>query len=235
MIEHKLWPDHYVANYNQYVYELLNRDSQLYKFSPDVTLCLLDEQILLDELPIGWRAEDLDRLIEKKIAEFKQLLNMYTENCNGIIIFNTFPISPNTSDSFIDYKSKAKLSKKWRKFENDMLELSEQYKQVIVLDMNVLMQKLQASALPDSRLYYYAHMNMSENMLVEVAQEVVKVVRAQKGLTKKCVVLDLDNTLWGGIIGDDGVEGVQLGNDYPGNVYLEFQKKNSGLTKIQLT
>ena len=134
-------------------------------------------------------------------------------------------MSPNTSDSFLDYKSKAKLSKKWRKFEYDMLELSEQYKQVIVLDMNVLMQKLQASALPDSRLFYYAHMNMSENMLVEVAKEVVKVVRAQKGLTKKCLVLDLDNTLWGGIVGDDGVEGIQLGNDYPGNVYLEFQKK----------
>ena len=55
MIEHKLWPELYVANYNQYVYELLNKDSQLYKFNPDVTLCLLDEQILLDELPIVWR------------------------------------------------------------------------------------------------------------------------------------------------------------------------------------
>ena len=89
-------------------------------------------------------------------------------------------MSPNTSGSFLDYKSKAKLSKIWRKFENNMLELSEQYKQVIVLDMNVLNAKTQASALPDSRLFNYAHMNMSENMLVEIAKEVVKVVRAQK-------------------------------------------------------
>ena len=68
-------------------------------------------------------------------------------------------------------------------------------------------------------------MNMSENMLMEISKEVVKVVRAQKGLSKKCLVLDLDNTLWGGIVGDDGIEGIQLGNDYPGNVYLEFQRK----------
>ena len=225
MIGHELWPEIYVANFNQYFYELINKDSHLYQFKPDVTICLLDEQILLAELQIGWNAEILDTLIDKKIQEFQQLLHVFQENCNGVIILNTFPISPNTSDSFLDYKSKAKLSKKWRKFEYDMLELSEQYKQVIVLDLNVLMQKIQASALPDSRLFNYAHMNMSENMLMEISKEVVKVVRAQRGLSKKCLVLDLDNTLWGGIVGDDGIEGIQLGNDYPGNVYLEFQRK----------
>lgn len=44
------------------------------------------------------------------------------------------------------------------------------------------------------------------------------------GLRKKCLVLDLDNTLWGGILGEDGIEGIKIGGDYPGNVFLYFQQ-----------
>ena len=156
MIGHDLWPEIYVANFNQYFYELINKDSHLYQFKPDVTICLLDEQIFLAELQIGWNAEILDTLIDKKIQEFQRLLHVFQENCDGVIILNTFPISPNTSDSFLDYKSKAKLSKKWRKFEYDMLELSEQYKQVIVLDLNVLMQKI--TSISFARLLVYSIM-----------------------------------------------------------------------------
>ncbi|MGG3891729.1 HAD-IIIC family phosphatase [Metabacillus fastidiosus] len=225
MIEHRLWPNIYLADFNQYFYELLNKNSHLYKFNPDVTICLLDEQIILNELSASWQIEDLDALVENKINEFKQLLHVYEENCDGIIMFNTFPISPNTYDTFLDYRTKARLSRKWRELESGMLELTEQHEQAIVLDMNVLLQKLKTSALPDPRLVYYASMNMSESLLVEITKEAVKVLRAQQGLTKKCIILDLDNTLWGGVIGDDGMEGIQLGNEYPGNTYVEFQKK----------
>ena len=51
------------------------------------------------------------------------------------------------------------------------------------------------------------------------------VIREVAGRRRKCLVLDLDNTLWQGIIGEDGIEGVKLGGDYPGSVYLEFQKR----------
>jgi FkbH-like protein len=52
----------------------------------------------------------------------------------------------------------------------------------------------------------------------------MKYFRALRGLTKKCLVVDLDNTLWGGVIGEDGIEGIQLGANYPGSAFVEFQR-----------
>ncbi|MDR9770459.1 hypothetical protein [Acetomicrobium sp.] len=43
-------------------------------------------------------------------------------------------------------------------------------------------------------------------------------------MAKKCIVLDLDNTLWGGIVGEDGFNGIKLGESYPGKCYKDFQR-----------
>jgi FkbH-like protein len=61
-------------------------------------------------------------------------------------------------------------------------------------------------------------------MLGELAREYVKFFRCLVGFSKKCLVLDLDNTIWGGIVGEEGVDGIQLGATYPGSAFLEFQK-----------
>ena len=56
------------------------------------------------------------------------------------------------------------------------------------------------------------------------------------GLTKKCIVVDLDNTLWGGIVGEDGFDGIRLGPQPPGNAFVEFQKYlKSLITKRNIT
>ena len=55
-------------------------------------------------------------------------------------------------------------------------------------------------------------------------QDLMKYVIAYLGLTKKCIVLDLDNTLWGGIVGEDGFNGIKLGPEPPGNAFMEFQR-----------
>jgi FkbH-like protein len=75
----------------------------------------------------------------------------------------------------------------------------------------------------DDRLRYYARAPIAASMLGELAREYVKYLRALTGQTKKCLVLDLDNTLWGGILGELGPNGVALGSDYPGNAFLAFQ------------
>jgi FkbH-like protein len=59
----------------------------------------------------------------------------------------------------------------------------------------------------------------------QIASENFKLIRAQRGLNKKCLVLDCDNTLWGGIIGEDGLGGIKLGSEYPGSAFKEFQQE----------
>ena len=78
----------------------------------------------------------------------------------------------------------------------------------------------------DLRHWYMARAPYSRLALAELAQEGFKFIRAIGGFSKKCLVLDCDNTLWGGVIGEDGLGGIEVAADnYPGVAYLEFQKE----------
>ena len=69
-----------------------------------------------------------------------------------------------------------------------------------------------------------ARIPFSEAFLELLARRIISHIIATLGLARKCLVLDCDNTLWGGIIGEDGIDGIQIGHDSPGREYLEFQK-----------
>jgi FkbH-like protein len=76
----------------------------------------------------------------------------------------------------------------------------------------------------DARMRLYAKAPIAAAMLGSLSREYMKYFRALTGMAKKCLVLDLDNTLWGGVIGEDGIDGIQLGPNYPGNAFVEFQR-----------
>ena len=77
----------------------------------------------------------------------------------------------------------------------------------------------------DTRYWHLARAPYSRKGLVEIALEDFKFIRSMKGITRKCLVLDCDNTLWGGIVGEDGVAGIKLGHNHPGSAFLEFQQE----------
>ncbi len=73
-------------------------------------------------------------------------------------------------------------------------------------------------------MWYVAGIPFSESFLPVLAAEYIRIIRPLKGLVRKCVVLDLDETLWGGVVGEDGLHGIKLGgNNAPGNAYYDFQ------------
>lgn len=75
----------------------------------------------------------------------------------------------------------------------------------------------------DARYWHLARAPYTPKALGEIAAEDFKFLRALKGKAKKCLVLDADNTLWGGVVGEDGMSGIKLGATYPGSAFLEFQ------------
>jgi FkbH-like protein len=75
----------------------------------------------------------------------------------------------------------------------------------------------------DERLWFYSKSFCHPDCLPRVAGNLLDILRAVKGRGIKCIALDLDNTLWGGIIGDDGLEGIRLGELGDGEAYVHFQ------------
>lgn len=76
----------------------------------------------------------------------------------------------------------------------------------------------------DERMRLYARAPIAAGMFGPLVREYMKYLRAFSGLTRKCLIVDLDNTMWGGVIGEDGIDGIQLGPNYPGNAFLAFQR-----------
>lgn len=93
-----------------------------------------------------------------------------------------------------------------------------------LLDLGELLARRPGGAMEDARLRHLARMRLGPRVLPELARAWTGFVAPLRGLTKKCVVLDLDDTLWGGVVGEEGARGVRLGEQSPGSEYVEFQR-----------
>ncbi len=76
----------------------------------------------------------------------------------------------------------------------------------------------------DARSWYLYKQPYALSFWKTASTQITRIITAQTIAAKKCLVLDCDNTLWGGIIGEDGLGGIQIGQDFPGKAYLDFQK-----------
>lgn len=99
-----------------------------------------------------------------------------------------------------------------------------QFSNTYFVDLNLIQSRLGLSHYYDARYWYLAHSPYARESLSEIATEDFKFLRALKGKNKKCLVLDCDNVLWGGVVGEEGLAGIKLGKTYPGSIYYEFQQ-----------
>lgn len=98
-----------------------------------------------------------------------------------------------------------------------------------VWDYAGLVSSVGSATFTDPRLWALARNPISAANQPLCARHLARTVRGVVRAAAKCLVLDLDNTLWGGVIGDDGVEGIQLGDDHPGKAFKELQRAALGL------
>jgi FkbH-like protein len=98
-----------------------------------------------------------------------------------------------------------------------------------VLDYDGVASDVGTDRWEDTKLHYFARAGISSAGMAALAERFCRCLAAVKRPAVKCVVVDLDNTLWGGVVGDDGVAGIRIGHDYPGNVFRDVQVFLKGL------
>jgi len=199
---------------------LLDPDSALYDFKPDIILLSLHLENFAAEnnLP-GWDGTDTQ---ERMIS----LLELLKQKTSALVVLNNF-LLPFYSTTGIT--NSAALPNRAETISHVNLALNkfsrENASRFFVVDWNMIMMRLGSERSIDERYWYLSKAPFKKEFLNAFATEFSKIITALKGLNKKCLILDCDNTLWGGIIGEDGLEGIKLDNDsYPGKVYYDFQK-----------
>ena len=224
--EKKIQCTTYVSGYNQYNQEILDEKSQLYKFSPDITFLIIDSRNALGEFflnPYSISAEERKRFVEDKSNEIINLAKELVKKSKSKLIISNFNIPSYSPIGISETKEEFGLHDMIRSLnQNIKIGLSLE-PEIIIYDLNSFITAFGEQKVFSYKQFFYGDIRISLDCIPYLAEELIGYVTAILGLSKKCIVLDLDNTLWGGIVGEDGFEGIKLGDDPVGRSYVEFQ------------
>ncbi|WP_338700460.1 HAD-IIIC family phosphatase [Streptomyces sp. Q6] len=216
-------PEFQIAAPDQQLLRLGGAVADLDAFGADLTLCPVHEEVFL---PRDLDPGDLDALraaVDERWERFAAAVGSYAARTTGTVLLNTVPLPASVLRGVVPHRGRAALARLWRELNLRLLDLAEQADRVDVVDLETLLAE-HPGPLRDGRLHAFAQMAWAPGVEDRYAAEVAAYTRAFTGRGKKCLVLDLDNTLWGGVLGDDGPENIQLGPLYPGNAYVAVQR-----------
>jgi FkbH-like protein len=219
---HGLLLEAHVGDFDAYLRDLQDTASHLYAPGLHLALCVLDPQIVIDELPRPWAAEDVERVAEAKLAQLDRLVERYADRAGARLVLNTVPLQRVLSHQLVDHRSRAALGIAWRRFNVGLLGLAARHPGVSVIDLDPLV--ADGGPVNDPRLAQYAKAYLSDELLAGYAREVAHLTRALFGRSRKILVTDLDNTLWDGVLGDDGADGIAAATTFRGEAFGRFQQ-----------
>lgn len=225
--------DIYEAEYNQIVPEIINPQSGLYTFAPDYTLIYMSSEMLYNEFcrtPLTERASFADNMLQHIVSHWETISARLKTR---IIQFN---FAENADYVFGNYGTKEPTSYIYqlRKLNFLLMEKASENKAVYLADLSSLQNEFGRASVYADKYYYSARLSITIDFLPKIAKSIVDIIKPMTGKLKKCVVLDLDNTLWGGVIGDDGIDKIQIGELGTGRAFTDFQHwlkelKNRGI------
>jgi FkbH-like protein len=210
------------AEYNQVERQFLDPSSELYAFDAEF-IVLFQSTHKLGETHSLLTADRQAAVADERIAFVRDVCENPRLKDKKIIVFNY----PEIEDTvFGSYANKVESSLTWqvRKLNFELMQLAASHPNLFVCDIAGLQNKFGRNWMFASNVYVSTEMVLSIDALPYVASRTMDIVAAVKGQFKKCLILDLDNTVWGGVIGDDGLEGIQLGHGLGiGKAFTEFQ------------
>ena len=218
----------YVADYNQYNQEILNSKSDFYNFSPDITFLILDIRSLLGDyfyFPYSISSAERKSLVKEKINELENLILQFKNNSSSTLVITNFNIPSYSPNGIIETKSEFGFHEMIHEINESLRNIVKNQNSIYVYDFNQFVSKYGEKNIFDYRQFHLGSIQIAFNYIPYFAYELMSYVKTMLGVSRKCIVLDLDNTLWGGIVGEDGFDGIELAQTSNGKAFVEFQKQ----------
>lgn len=198
------------ADFDQLDQQILDSDSELYHSNPEFIVLYLAAEKLLDR----FAATGLEARIHfggQVISEFRNWWDTIARHSRAKIIqLNFIEIDDAVFGNFAA-KVPSSFPFQIKQINFELMKLVQEQKHVFIADVAGLANQVGYASAHDARLYAMAKVAFALDFLPSVAKAVVDIIKAISGSVKKCLILDLDNTVWGGVIGDDGMENIQIG------------------------
>ncbi|MEW5946143.1 MAG: HAD-IIIC family phosphatase [bacterium] len=221
-----LKPDVYMADFDVIMPEAMNPDSGLCKEKRDLIVVAVRLEGLSEALSKRFASlsdSEVTEAADQAVKFMEGVIGSLRKNSRATILVHSFETPAYPAFGIIDTQSGGRQAGTIRKINSRLADLAERAGNCFLVDLNTVMARLGYDNFSDKRMWQIAKMPYTRAALKEIAVEYAKFIRAVRGKNKKCLVLDCDNILWGGIVGEDGLENIKLGSTYPGSCYRDFQ------------
>ncbi len=218
----------WLAPYGQIEQQAVDPASALYLQQPEVVVILPRLEDLAPDLVHRFLAHDEEALQaagKNLLARFKQvLLNIRSQSKAKILVGNFAPplwSAAGIADASLEVSQSAFI----QQINTELSKLCRSLPDVLPLDVSRVAMEVGLERWRDERLEFLAKAPWSADAMAALAKQLARRMRSMHVPAAKCLVLDMDHTLWGGVLGEVGVGGLALGPDHPGNVFVDFHKR----------
>ena len=212
----------YASEYDTVAQTILDPGSDLYRFDPDVVVIFSNYRDVRCEVRAGASQEDVERVVGAAVEETASLWAALRRQCRAHVLQNNADLPSHRVFGNFEGEVSWGRANVLRRFN---LRLAERVPSGVTLfDLEALSSSYGKTRWHDNRYWHHSKHAFTPDATGLVAFEMARVIAAVKGQSKKCLVFDLDNTLWGGVIGDDGLDGIVLGHGPEGEAFVEFQR-----------
>lgn len=226
-------PSFYQSEYAQYWQDAVFGNEELDSFKPDIIYIHTNWRNIREFPCVGMKREDVNTLLEDEYKRLEHMWDKLAERYSCPIIQNNFdrPLWRLLGNSDVsDYRGKTNFI---YRLNGLLYDYACTHPSFYVNDIDYLAAQYGLDAWSDPSFWHMYKYSLPIEAISALAFSVCEIIKNLYGKNKKVLVCDLDNTLWGGVIGDDGIEGIQIGPELPiGEVYSEFQQYIKELKSI---
>ncbi|MBC7629001.1 HAD family hydrolase [Ferruginibacter sp.] len=212
----------YEADYDLIYETVLDPESKIYKDNFDYIILFHSSEKLVESFYKAGH-EEQKNFAEKKDSYFRNIIATIQKNCKAGIIISNFPeINDSVFGNFAS-KTPSSFLNRLRKINISLQDIASETKNVFIADISSLVNNEGRKHAVSAKWYITSHNVFVLDFLPVVAKCFTDVIAALSGKFKKALILDLDNTMWGGIIGDDGIENIEIGELGIGLAFTQLQ------------
>jgi len=210
------------ADFDQIELQTFDPNSELYRHQPEIVVLFFATHKLLNNYSKKSQ-EQKAHFAESHLTKLKEVVRAIQENVNAKIICYNQPEIDDTVFGNYSNSVPSSFLYQLRKINLELMNFTESIRNFYVCDLSSVQNRVGRNTLFQPSIYINTEMVLSIDALPEIAARTISLVAALNGKLKKCLILDLDNTMWGGIIGDDGIENIQVGSLGIGKAFTELQ------------
>ena len=224
----------HVGDFNAYPQEIMDEASSLYRFKPDTVVLAVRAADIASDLWLEYAdlaPEAALAAVQRVTDSLRSWVRMFRERSPANLIIHNLeqPDVPNLG--VLDAQNSGGQKAAFARINQQLRDLAGEHRGVFLLDYDSLVARHGRIRWRDQRKWLTARMPVAADQLIHLAREWLRFLVPLTGKTVKVLVVDLDNTLWGGVIGEDGMTGIKLGAEYPGAAYQALQRAMLDLSR----